>query len=69
MMAFLSSLFACFSSSRRISGEGDKVSKLQHSEAVVMEGKEEKMEKVKKEAKGAPIPMSYFPVGSRLSLL
>lgn len=67
-MAFLSSFFACFSDSHKVGCEGDDhmMSSSHHKPGKVQKGSEDKM---KKKSDGAPIPMSYFPIGSGLSRL
>ncbi|CDP04409.1 unnamed protein product [Coffea canephora] len=64
-MAFLSSFVACFSYSRRVGCEGEDGSSQNKSSKVQKSGSE----KMKKKSDAAPIPLSYFPVGSRSSLL
>ena len=67
-MAFLSSFFACFSDSHKVACEGDghMTSSSHPKPGKTQKGSEDKS---KNKSEGAPIPMSYFPIGSGLSRL
>lgn len=66
-MGSLSNFLVCFSDSRKVRCEdaenGNRESKVQSAGSST----DQKISKSK--SKGAPIPMTYFPVGSRLSVL
>lgn len=76
-MAFVSSFFGCFldkSSESRVAGcdQGEGEQHLAAPAKSVVEKKSSSLEegvKSKRKASKAPIPMTYFPVGSRFSVL
>ncbi|XVE51100.1 hypothetical protein DITRI_Ditri02bG0011600 [Diplodiscus trichospermus] len=70
-MAFLTSFVSCFTGSNKVVSEGDQGSPpLPPSPKVEAAAvSEEAKSKESKAKKSPPIPMAYFPIGTRFSLL
>ncbi|XVE51101.1 hypothetical protein DITRI_Ditri02bG0011700 [Diplodiscus trichospermus] len=69
-MAFLTSLISCFTGSKKVTSKGDgspPASTSSNVEAPPVS--EEAKSKESKAKKSAPIPMTYFPIGTRFSHL
>ncbi|GMJ14583.1 hypothetical protein HRI_005127500 [Hibiscus trionum] len=67
-MATSTSFFSCFSGSKsnKVASQGDDSGPRKPSQ---VKAADEAKPKQKKTDKSPPIPMSYFPIGTRLSLL
>ncbi|KDO78247.1 hypothetical protein CISIN_1g035241mg [Citrus sinensis] len=69
-MALLSSIFGCFSDSSRVASEGEIKNTQNRSSSIARADVDSKSKLNKsKSKKSPPIPMTYFPIGSRLSPL
>lgn len=69
-MALLSSIFGCFSDSSRVASEGEIKNTQNRSPSIAGADVDSKSKLNKsKSKKSPPIPVTYFPIGSRLSPL